>query len=108
MGHRLRYTKGCPAFGQLPLPAFSLAFTDALLQVRLSTGMSTVVYLKTDIAEFVDSWEKLLQESADDDTKTLFIGRRVVRVKERQQVGFLAYRCLTSIHVEHAARLFQR
>ena len=99
MGHRLRYTKGCPAFGQLPLPAFSLAFTDALLQVRLSTGMSTVVYLKTDVTEFVDSWEKLLQESADDDTKTLFIGRRVVRVKERQQVGFLAYRCLTSTHV---------
>ena len=44
-------------------------------------------FLKSDIQDFVDSWKALLKDNADEVTKALFLGRRIIEVRKIAQVS---------------------
>ena len=35
-------------------------------------------FLDSDIKEFMESWKQLLETNADEDTKALFLGKRII------------------------------
>ncbi|EPS95882.1 hypothetical protein FOMPIDRAFT_1053784 [Fomitopsis schrenkii] len=42
-------------------------------------------FLYSDIKEFIKSWKALLKDNADEDTKALFLGRRIIEVRKIAQ-----------------------
>ncbi|KAI0734945.1 hypothetical protein C8Q72DRAFT_805643 [Fomitopsis betulina] len=56
--------------------------SDAINRVSRQSAYIPNAFLESDILEFIDSWKALLNNNADEDTKALFLGQRIIEVRK--------------------------
>ncbi|EPS95864.1 hypothetical protein FOMPIDRAFT_1053766 [Fomitopsis schrenkii] len=59
--------------------------SDALNRVPRKSAYMPNAFLKSDIQDFIDSWKALLKDNADEVTKALFLGGRIIEVRKIAQ-----------------------
>ncbi|EPS95876.1 hypothetical protein FOMPIDRAFT_1053778 [Fomitopsis schrenkii] len=84
----LGHVQGLPSRpDKLIEPAWiTFMFTTWCTVPRKSAYMPNA-FLKSDIQDFIDSWKALLKDNADEVTKALFLGRRIIEVRKIAQVS---------------------